>query len=273
VSWFTDKHCFLLAVIFYGFSTVYSIFLWRKGFRQDNRVTYGLLLVAAMFHTLAMIQRGFSLQRCPVTNLYEAITFVSWTIVVIYLAFGLWSRLRFLGAFASPVLFAIGVFALFPELDQHGPRPEFVTGWQSLHAALILLAYGAFGLGSVAGAMYLTQEHDLKFHKFRAVLSRMPPIERLERVTSRLMSAGFIFLTIGLALGAYSLKQRHGVFLTGDLKIVWSLFVWVVYLGLLTMRWWFAQGGRRFAWGAVGSFAFILLTFWGTNLASRIHQP
>jgi ABC-type transport system involved in cytochrome c biogenesis permease subunit len=273
VSWFTDRHYFLLAVVFYGLSTFYSIFLWRRGFRQDNRVTYGLLLAAAAFHSLAMVKRGFSLQHCPVSNLYEAITFVSWTIVVSYLAMGSWSRLRFLGAFASPVLFAIGVFALFPELDHHGPKPEFVAGWQSLHAALILLAYGAFGLGSVAGAMYLTQEHDLKFHKLRAVFSLMPPIDRLERVTTRLMWAGFVFLTVGLAIGAYSLKQKNGVFLSGDLKIVWSLFVWAIYLGLLTMRGWFAQGGRRFAWGAVGSFAFILLTFWGTNLASRIHQP
>ncbi|MCI0536184.1 MAG: cytochrome c biogenesis protein [Verrucomicrobiales bacterium] len=270
---FTDRHCFLLAVVFYGLSTFYSVFLWRKGFRQDNRVTYGLLFAAAIFHTWAMVKRGFSLQHCPVNNLYEAITFVSWTIVVTYLAIGSWARLRFLGAFASPVLFGIGVFALFPELDHHGPKPEFGAGWQSLHAALILLAYGAFGLGSVAGAMYLTQEHDLKFHKLRAVFSLMPPIERLERVTTRLMSVGFILLTAGLALGAYSLRQKNGVFLSGDLKIVWSLFVWALYLGLLTMRWWFAQGGRRFAWGAVGSFAFILLTFWGTNLASRIHQP
>jgi len=273
VSGLTDKQCFLLAVIFYGISTLYSIFLWRKGFREDNRVNYLLLLGAAGLHTLAMVKRGFSLQRCPVNNLYEAMTFVSWTIVVSYLVFGAWSRLRFLGAFASPVLLAIGVFALFPELDHHGPRPEFTTGWQSLHAALILLAYGAFGLGSVAGVMYLTQEHNLKFHKLRAVFSLMPPIERLERVISRLMAAGFVLLTVGLVLGAFSLRRKQGVFFSGDLKVVWSMLVWALYLGLLTMRWRFAQGGRRFAWGAVGSFTFILLTFWGTNLASRIHQP
>jgi uncharacterized membrane protein YbhN (UPF0104 family) len=59
-----------------------------------------------------MIKRGFSLERCPVHNLFEATMFVMWTMVAAYLVFGIWSRLRFLGAFASPVLFAIGVFAL-----------------------------------------------------------------------------------------------------------------------------------------------------------------
>jgi len=38
------------------------------------------------------------------------------------------------------------------------------------------------------------------------------------------------------------------------------------------MRYKFAQGGRRFAWGAVAAFAFVLLTFWGTNLLSPLHH-
>src|SRR6185295_3487420 len=47
--------------------------------------------------------------------------FAIWTILAVYLVVGVWSRLRFLGAFASPVVFAIGVFALMPGLDpQHG---------------------------------------------------------------------------------------------------------------------------------------------------------
>ena len=150
--WFTDRHFFLLAVIVYGCSLIYSVFLWRKGFRQDNRINYLLLLLGFGLHTTAMINRGFSLQHCPVNNLYEATMFVAWTIVASYLVLGLWSPLRFLGAFASPVLFAIGVFALMPALDPpHGPRPEFSGGNTSLHAALILLAYGAFGLAAVSG--------------------------------------------------------------------------------------------------------------------------
>src|SRR6267378_2518904 len=111
VAWFTDRHIFLLAVAVYGLSMIYSVFLWRKGFREDNRVNYFLLLLAFGLHTTAMILRGYQIHRCPVTNLYEATTFIAWTIVGAYLLVGLWSRLQFLGAFASPVLFAIGVFA------------------------------------------------------------------------------------------------------------------------------------------------------------------
>jgi HemX protein len=272
VAWFTDRHFFLLAVIVYGLSVIYSIFLWRKGFRQDNRNNYFLLLVAFILHTTALLKRGFSLERCPVNNLYEATTFISWTIVAAYLLLGAWSRLRFLGAFASPILFVMGVFALMPALDPpHGPTPEFGNAWASLHAALIFLAFGAFGLGSVAALMYLTQDHDLKFHKLRAILSRLPPIQRMELVASRLITAGLVLLTAGLSIYPLLSWQKHRVYFHGDPIIFWSIFVWLIYFGLLLMHW-RGKGGRRFALGALGSFAFVLLTFWGFMLLSPLHK-
>jgi ABC-type uncharacterized transport system permease subunit len=267
-----DKINFIVAVTLYGVSALYSIFLFRKGFRRDDRINYCLLLGGFAFHTAAMFQRGFSLNRCPIHNLYEATAFVGWTMVTAYLCLGLWSRLRFLGAFASPVLFAIGVFALMPGLDVKSASPVFTGGWLSLHVALFVLAYAAFGLSCIAGLMYLTQEHDLKFHKFRAVFSLMPPIQRLEFVASLLLVSGFALLSAALIVSAIWTRQMNMSF-AGDPKIVWSLFVWVLYLGLIVMRWKFAQGGRRFAWGAVVSFVFVLLTFWGSSLLSPIHNP
>jgi ABC-type transport system involved in cytochrome c biogenesis permease subunit len=275
VDWLTDRHCFLLAVVVYGISMVYSVFLWRSGFRRDNHVTYLLLLLAFGLHSIAMLLRGFRLNHCPVSNLYEATLFAMWTIVALYLVVGLWSRLRFLGAFASPGLFAIGVFALMPSLDAtHGVRPELPVIWTSLHAALMSLSYGAFGLSSVAALMYLTQERNLKFHKLQAIFSLMPPIQRLEVAVGRLLLSGFILLSIGLALGVVDLAHINNPHTyRGDPKIVWSVVVWLLYLGLVVLRWRFAQGGRRFALSAIGSFIFVLLTFWGTNVLSPLHNP
>ena len=275
MSWFSDRHFFLLAVMVYGFSMVYSVFLWRKGFRRDDYVNYSILLLAFGFHTTAMVLRGFRLNHCPVTNLYEATTFAMWSLVAVYLVVGLWPRLRFLGAFAAPVLFGIGVFALMPSLDsEHGTRPGLPVAWTSVHAALMALSYGAFGLSSVAALMYLTQEHNLKLHKIKAIFALLPPIQRLEVVVGRLLVSGFVLLTIGLIIGAYDLSRLdHPHAYRGDPKIVWSALVWFIYLGLIIMRWKFAQGGRRFALGAIGSFAFVLLTFWGTSALSPLHNP
>jgi HemX protein len=273
VSWFTDRHYFLLAVMVYGLSSAYSVFLWRKGFRKDDRVNYFLLLAAAVLHTVAMFKRGFSIAQCPVNNLYEATTFIAWTIVVAYLLIGLFHQLRFVGAFASHILFFMGVFALMPALDPpHAAQPDFSNGLTSLHATFILLAIGAFGLSAVAALMFLTEEHDLKFHKLRAIFSLLPPIQRLERVMNSLLLSGIFMYTAGLLFSPFLLKQKFGVYFLNDPLLDYSVFIWLFYLALLVARWKFGQGGRRFAWSTVGSFAFIMLTYWGFWLLSPAHH-
>jgi ABC-type uncharacterized transport system permease subunit len=274
VNALTDRNFFLCAVAAYGAAALYSVFLWRKGFRKQEWITYLLLLMGFAFHTTAMLKRGIISGKCPLHNLYEATSFTTWNIVAAYLVFGLWPRLRFVGAFAAPVLFGVGVFALMPNLDPpHAQQADFAGAGTSLHASLILLAYGAFAQAAVSAAMYLTQEHDLKFRKLRAIFSLLPPIQRLEHITGRLVLAGFILLTIGLEIGAH-LPRPAGVTLPywQETKVLWSGGLWLLYLGLLLARWRLAWFGRKFACGAIGIFAFLLLTFWGTNLLSAIHQ-
>jgi len=272
MAWFTDRHCFLLAVTFYGLSTIYSVFLWRKGFRRDDWVNYGLLAAGVALHTLAMTKRGLTFHSCPVNNLYEATTFLLWTLGLASLIYSLLPRLKFLCAFTSPVLFTIGVFALMPALDPlPGPKPEFSGALRSLHAATILQAYGAFGLAAVAAAMFLAQQHDLKAHKLRALLSLLPSMQRLELVTTRLAFVGFALLTLGLTVGS-QLPRNAGVSFFADTKVLWSALLWLVYLEALVAHKFFGRSARRFAIVIIFAFVFLLLTFGLTNKFSQMHQ-
>ncbi len=273
MAWFTDRHYFLLAVTFYGLSTIYSVFLWRKGFRRDEWVNYILLAGGVAFHTLAMARRGMTLQSCPVNNLYEATTFLLWALGLASLVYALMPRFKFICAFAAPVLFTIGIFALMPSLDPpRGPKPEFSGALRSLHAATILQSYGAFGLAAVAATMFLMQQHDLKFHKIRAVLSLLPSIQRLEIIATRLVLVGFVLLTIGLVAGQ-QLPRKAGAPYFSDAKVIWSALLWLVYLEALVARRFFGRSPRRFAAGVIAAFLFLLLTFWFTNLLSALHHP
>lgn len=272
MAWFTDRHCFLLAVTFYGLSTIYSVFLWRKGFRRDEWVNYFLLAGGVALHTLAMTKRGMTLQSCPVNNLYEATTFLLWALGLACLVYSLMPRFKFLAAFTAPVLFTVGIFALMPSLDPpHGPKPEFSGAIRSLHAATILQSYGAFGLAAVAAAMFLMQRHDLKVHKLRALLSLLPSIQRLEFITFRLVAVGFVLLTIGLAAG-WELPRHAGEPYFSDPKLVWSALLWLVYLEALVAYKFFGRSSRRFAIGVIIAFVLLLLTFGLTNKFSPMHQ-
>jgi ABC-type uncharacterized transport system permease subunit len=272
MAWFTDRMSFATAVAFYAVAAIYAVLLWRRGFPRDNHVLYLAICPAVAFHTLAMFLRGFSLSHCPITNLYEATVFIGWTIGAGFLLVGWFQRFRFLGAFAAPVLTVLGVFALMPALDRPGTVPHFETGWAPVHAALVLLAYGTFGLGSLASLMYLYQENNLRFNKARAIFSLLPPITRLEAAARWLLFAGMVFLSAGLVAGGLYLHQALGTWFVPDPFILYSLLTWVTYLVILLAAWKFDQSGRRFAWSAVVSFGFVMLTFWGVFLLSGLHN-
>ena len=263
----------MLAVVCYGLGALHAVFLGRSGFRRDSPLNYPLLVLGGIFHTVAMFQRGFSLERCPINNLYEATAFIMWTLVATHAVVGWWSRLRFLGAFLAPLLFSVGIFALMPALDVHAARPTFTGGWSSLHKALILLAFGAFGVAAAAGLMYVTQDRNLKLHKLRAALSLLPPIQRLEVVMTRLLAVGVVLLTLGLVVSGVYLKQARSAVFTTDVLAWYAVIIWALYLGLLVARWRFAQRGRRLAFATIASFAFLMLTFWGVYLLSDLHRP
>jgi ABC-type uncharacterized transport system permease subunit len=119
--------------------------------------------------------------------------------------------------------------------------------------------------------MYVSQEHNLKFDKMRAIFSMMPSIQRLELAMSRLLLAGFILYTCGLGVGFIDLARGSTAYRGEFVKICWSIMVWFVYLFLLIMRWKLEKGGRKFALGTIFTFIFVLLTFWGVNQFSPLH--
>jgi ABC-type uncharacterized transport system permease subunit len=88
-----------------------------------------------------------------------------------------------------------------------------------------------------------------------------------------LLLGGMVLLTAGLAISPILLKEKYGVYFKRDPLIDYSIATWLFYLGLLIARWRFSLGGRRFAWGTIAGFVFILLTFWGFLLLSPIHHP
>ena len=63
------------------------------------------------FQTGFLVLRGHALNACPLTNLFEVLIFLSWSMVLLYFVVGTAYRLSLLGAFTAPLAFLFQAFA------------------------------------------------------------------------------------------------------------------------------------------------------------------
>jgi ABC-type uncharacterized transport system permease subunit len=126
------------------------------------------------------------------------------------------------------VLFILLIAQLVPmersTLSSVARRP-----WVEFHAALSLIAYGAFALAAVAGVMYLVQNRQLKRRKGGALLYNLPPVTDLAVANGRLLMLGFTLLTVSFVAGFVSGMTVNTV------KFWASALIWAVYGGLLVL--------------------------------------
>jgi HemX protein len=244
--------CFLL-----GFA--YTMYALGARHYRKSRFNFGAIFCGCLFQTAFLFQRGHALGRCPLTNLFEVFIFLSWSIVLLYLVVGTAYRLSLLGFFTSPLVFILQTVALLLPIDTPAVlKSAHPNPWLELHAAVSVIAYGAFALACVAGVMYLVQERQLKTHHIRSIFYQLPPIHDLAVAITRLLLAGFVLLTGGLLAG----------FLVGQplVKIALGVGVWVVYGVILQAEWWKKISPHRVAIFSVVAFTFALSTLWGMNL-------
>ncbi len=239
--------CFLA-----GFA--YAMYALGAKVRHPSRWNFVVMLTGFILQSGFLHLRSQDVGRCPLTNLFEVLVFLSWSVVLLYFVVGSTYRLSLLGTFTAPLVFLIQVVAqLLPAASQPAVRKVSSGFWPELHAAISLVAYGAFALACVAGVMFLVQERHLKRHTLNSFFHDLPPIANLAEAVQRLMLAGFALLTVGIVAGFFA---GHAAAST----IILAVCVWLPYGVLLVMRRTHRFSSRRIAWLAVAAFALALTT-------------
>ncbi len=134
-----------------------------------------------------------------------------------------------------------------------------------LHAAVILLSYGAFFLALLTGASYLVQERQLKLKDPRILKSATVPLELLDRINLSSVVIGFSLFSFGMIQGSLLAKRNWGSFWSGDPKEGWSLLTWTAYALVLGLRLKVGLKGHRVMLMSALSFLLVMFTFVGVN--------
>src|SRR5207237_2622199 len=197
---------------------------------QPMRFNFFAVGLGFIFQTTFLSIRGHALGRCPITNLFEVIIFVAWSVALFYMVVGPAYRLSLMGAFTAPLVVLLQLFALISPID----KPHHVwlpaNPWLEFHASISLIAYGAFALACIAGVMYLIQERQLKTHHLHSIFYHLPPLTDLFSAITRLLWWGFALYTAGRVWRLFT------VHLLPLLQVVAALALWLLYAAILQAR-------------------------------------
>ena len=250
---------------FYLFSCCSTLIAFKARDFRPRHFSFAAIVLGLLCQSWFLILRGGSEIACPIRTLPEILIFLSWSIGIFYIVIGSSYRISLMGIFTAPLILALQLIALF--LPSGRARADILHNpWVETHAALSLIAFGAFGLACVAGLMFLVQEKELNSQYPAPIFHHLPPIRLLEKVTARLLWLGLVLLTISFTAGFVASLSISGI------KFWISLFVLGSYLLLVVMHQRGHVSAHRLALFAVMIFILALIALPGIQYLS-LHFP
>jgi HemX protein len=242
--------------------------------KQHSRLLLFLLVVAGfLLQTTGLYLRGLETRSCPLGNPFEILQFITWSLVVIYLAVGPAFRMSLLGFFSSGLAAGLGILSLVVS-DWDAVRRVGLFGdnvWIELHAALAIFSYGAFGILALTSIMYLLQNYSLKHKKLAGIFGFLPSLYQLEQMNLRLLALGVAILSTSLLIGSVhwlgDVERLHSI------KLPFTTAVWLAYLTVLVLRLRQKLISRPLAWTCIALYFLALLSIPPVDAGRRPLEP
>ena len=262
---------FLLTFIIYIISGVfYFSYLFSKRVFLAG-LGYKAAAVGLITHTAAIILRTIESNHAPFTNMYESLSFLSWSAILAYVIMEGKFKIRKTGPYFILIVIGLMALASSPMMPKEASPlvPALQSYWLWLHVSVTLLGEAFFAIAFVTSILYLVAAAKEKKGKETSLSS-----EKLDSISYRCIAVGFPLFTLGgLIFGMVWAYMAWGSYWSWDPKEVWSLITWFVFALYLHTRLVMGWKGRRSALIAIIGFLAALFTYFGVNyLLAGLHS-
>nr|UYX60922.1 cytochrome c heme attachment protein [Ormosia xylocarpa] len=256
--------------------------------------------------TVLLVTRWIFSGHLPFSDLYESLIFLSWGFSIFHMIPCFKKNKNHLSTIIAPsVIFTQGfaTSGLLTEMHQSAILvPALQSHWLMMHVSMIILGYAALLCGSLLSVAILVitfreviqifgknnnfyflnepssfaeikymnmneRKNVLRKTSFSSVnYYRSQFIQQLDHWSYRIISLGFIFLTIGILSGAVWANEAWGSYWNWDPKETWAFITWTIFAIYLHTR-------KNKKWEGVNSsivasmgFLIIWICYFGINL-------
>ncbi|PIA28993.1 hypothetical protein AQUCO_06400044v1 [Aquilegia coerulea] len=242
----------------------------------------GMVTVFLCITGLLVIRWIYS-RHLPLSDVYESLMFLSWSFYIIHMIPYFRNHKNHLNEItARSAIFTQGfaTSGLLTEMHQSTILvPALQSQWLMMHVSMMILNYAALlnhlqmGAFSFVKFKYANEISNALKWKNNNLISfrnknyhRYQLIQQLDCWSSRVISLGFLFLTVGILSGAVWANEAWGSYWNWDPKETWAFITWTTFAIYLHTRTTENLQGSNSAIVASMGFFIIWICYFGVNL-------
>nr|YP_009466373.1 cytochrome c heme attachment protein [Genlisea filiformis]AUN28427.1 cytochrome c heme attachment protein [Genlisea filiformis] len=263
------------------------------------------MLITFLAITGLLLTRWIYVGHFPLSNLYESLILLSWSVSLIHIVPYVTKTKNILSIIIGPSAIFTQGFAtsglLSPIHQSLILAPALQSEWLIMHVSMMILGYAALICGSLLSVsliaitvrknLYLFSNctrflnlnesfffGEIDYMMERGIILQNPSffykknfytlqlIHQLDYWSYRVMSLGFIFLTIGILSGAVWANEAWDSYWSWDPKETWAFITWIVFAIYLHIRTNQNRTGINSSIVATIGFFIIWICYLGVNL-------
>nr|WKB17913.1 cytochrome c heme attachment protein [Ocimum gratissimum] len=252
-----------------------------------------------------LISRWIYSKQFPLSDLYESLIFLSWSFSFIYIVPYFRKNQNLLSTIIGPsAIFSQGFATSGLLTEIHESKilvPALQSEWLIMHVSMMILGYVALLCGSLLSVslLVITVRKNRKFFSTSNRLLNLNKsfflgkveyinegknslkktsffspsnyyksqlIQQLDYWSYRVISLGFLFLTIGILSGAVWANEAWGSYWSWDPKETWAFITWIIFAIYLHTQTNLKLKGTNSAIVAFIGFLIIWICYFGVNL-------
>ncbi len=214
---------------------------------MEGRWGQGMFLAGLVSHAASMIQRGLEIGTVPLTEKHDNISFLAFSLALLYWYFSRKKSLQGLRDLALPLIAATLLTAFFFE-PINTISPFLRTPWFYLHIFFYFISYAFFGISACIGLQYLfSGKNEHESLQYRGAVH------------------GWIFFSLSLVVGSVWFFLAYGTYWLWTSRELWATIMWFYYGAYLHARYVKGLSGRPAAIMGLLGFPVALFAYFGVG--------
>lgn len=225
-------------------------------------IALGLLLHGWLLYRDIFAVGGFNL------GIYYALSAILWLTALIYWVADIRHQLYSLQAFVLPLAAVAVVLPALSIKNYYLPQEE--ASLFMVHITIAILAYSLFTFAALHAMLMAVAERNLHKQSTWVKLPSFPPLMVMESLLFKVITAGFILLTITLFSGMLFSEQIFNKPLTFNHKTIFSIASWLIYAWLIFGRYRYGWRGKKAIKLTLTGFTMLLLAYLGSRFVLHV---